>query len=252
VLGQETTISSMKVHDVADFHAEHYRPGNIVVAAAGLVDHDQVVDGLARRLGRRSGGKAPIRAAPGGAALARLDVARETEQAHLTVAVAAPDRDDDDRHAMAIIEHVIGGGMSSRLFQAIREERGLAYSVYSYRLSFKGAGALALYAGTSPANAAQVLELMEAEIARIGSEGITAEEMEAAKSHVRGAMALGLEDSGARMSRIGHARLVHGRVLSLDEIYDRLASMTLDQINDVAARWLRGPRTVATVGPATS
>ncbi len=249
VLGDEDTVSAMTATDVARFHGHHYRPGNIVVAAAGALEHDRIVERVAARLGARSGGSAPERSAPTSAAVPNLAVERDTEQAHLVVAVAGPDRDDEDRHAMAVVEHVLGGGMSSRLFQSIREDRGLAYSVYAYRLGFQGAGALAVYAGTSPASAAQVLDLIGVEMDRLVDRGISAEEMEAARGHIRGAMALGLEDSGARMSRIGHSQLIHGRVLTLAEVDQRLSALTLDQVNDVARRWLSRPRTVVTVGP---
>jgi predicted Zn-dependent peptidase len=248
VLGSAGTVTAMKVPDVAAFHAWHYRPGNVVVAAAGAVDHDRICE-LVSRSRPTSSGSAPSRQPPARPPLARVDVARDTEQAHLVVAVPGPDRDDEDRHALSIVEHVLGGGMSSRLFQSIREERGLAYSVYSYRLGFQGAGALAVYAGTSPEQAGAVLALIEEEIDRVASEGITASELDAALGHIRGSMALGLEDSGARMGRIGHAQLVHGRVLTLDEIEARLAALTLDGVNAVAGRWLSGPRTVVTVGP---
>ena len=150
---------------------------------------------------------------------------------------------------MSIVEHVLGGGMSSRLFQSIREERGLAYSVYAYRLSFQGAGALAVYAGTSPANTEQVLDLINEEFERIARHGVTKDELESARGHIRGAMALGLEDSGARMSRIGHSQIVHGRVPGLEEIEARLSALTVHQVNAVAARWLSSPRTLACVGP---
>ena len=253
VLGSAPSVSSMDVSDVSAFHAAHYRPGNIVVAAAGRVDHDQVceiVSASLADLGPRTGGSAPSRVAPSQVAVPRLDVVRDTEQAHLAVAVPGPDRDDEDRHAMAIVEHVLGGGMSSRLFQTIREERGLAYSVYSYRLGFNGAGAVAVYAGTSPEQSPAVLSLIEEEIERVAGSGITAAEFEAARSHIRGSMALGLEDSGARMGRIGHSELIHGRVLTIDEIEERLAALTLDAVNEVARRWLSRPRTVVTVGPS--
>ncbi|HET9078826.1 MAG TPA: pitrilysin family protein [Acidimicrobiales bacterium] len=250
VLGDAATVSAMTPDEVAGFHRSHYRPGNIVVAAAGAVDHDRVVERIAGRLDGRHGGSAPARSSPTGVARPSLAVARDTEQAHLAVAVPGPDRSDEDRHAMSIVEHVLGGGMSSRLFQSIREERGLAYSVYAYRLGFQGAGALAVYAGTSPGQIGQVLDLVGSEIDRVAEQGITAEEMEAARGHMRGSMALSLEDSGARMSRIGHSQLVHGRVLTLDEIETRLDNLTLDHVNEVAARWLSAHRTVVTVGPA--
>ena len=139
--------------------------------------------------------------------------------------------------------------MSSRLFQSIREERGLAYSVYAYRLAFQGAGALAVYAGTSPTHGSEVLDLIQAEMERLVASGLTADELDKARGHIRGSMALGLEDTGARMSRIGHSQLVHGRVLSLEEIEGRLTALNLDHVNKVASRWLSEPRTVACVGP---
>jgi predicted Zn-dependent peptidase len=249
VLGEEATIGAMPVETLASFHTAHYQPVNIVVAAAGDVDHEAITAGVAARLAGRSGGAGPARQPPSAPAMSRVVLPRPTEQVHLAVAVPAPDRDDEDRHAMSIAEHVIGGGMSSRLFQSIREERGLAYSVYAYRLGFQGAGALAVYAGTSPAHTTEVLDLIHTELDRVASAGITQEELDAARGHVRGAMALGLEDSGARMSRIGHSQTVHGRVLSLEEVEGRLQALTVDHINEVAARWLPRGRTTACVGP---
>jgi predicted Zn-dependent peptidase len=252
VMGDHDTVSAMTVDAVAAFHRDHYRPGNIVVAAAGLLDHDRVLDGLARHLGDRRGGEAPSRKPPDRPARDRARLSRPTEQAHIAIAVPAPDRHDEERHAASMVEHVLGGGMSSRLFQSIREERGLAYSVYSYRLAFDGAGALAVYAGTVPSSSKEVQDLIHAGIEQMAADGLTQAELDSARGHVRGAMALGLEDSGARMSRIGHGQLVHGRVLSLDEVEARLAALTLDQVNDVASRWLSRPHTTAVVGPAGS
>ncbi|MGH9114814.1 MAG: M16 family metallopeptidase [Acidimicrobiales bacterium] len=251
VLGDQETVSRMTVEDIAAFHHAHYRPANVVVAAAGRLDHDRVVGEIGSRLGGRRGGGSPSRSAPEGASRRQRSVLRRpTEQAHLAVAAPAPDRDVEERHALSFGEHVLGGGMSSRLFQSIREERGLAYSVYSYRLAFEGAGALAVYAGTSPSNAAEVLDLVGAEIERVGRDGVTAQELASAQGHIRGAMALGLEDSGARMSRIGHGQTVHGRVLTIDEVESRLAALSLDEVNDAARRWLGGGLpTVAWVGP---
>jgi predicted Zn-dependent peptidase len=249
VLGEQVTVDAMSVADVAAFHTAHYRPANIVVAAAGRLDHDQIVDGLGARLSGRSGGVAPARERPSLPPLSRVVLSKPTEQVHLAMAAPGPDRDDEDRHAMSIIEHVLGGGMSSRLFQSIREERGLAYSVYSYRLAFQGAGALAIYAGTAPAHAAEVLDLIRAEVERVVTKGLTAAELDSARGHIRGSIALGLEDSGARMSRIGHSQMVHGRVLTLDEIDARLTALDLDHVNEVASRWLSGPSTLACVGP---
>ncbi|HUE58364.1 MAG TPA: pitrilysin family protein [Acidimicrobiales bacterium] len=249
VLGEADTIAGMTRDDIAAFHREHYLPGNIVVAAAGELDHDQLVDRLASRLPGRAGGSATRRAAPA-VPPARLEVLRRrTEQAHLAVAVPAPDRDSEERHAMSIVEHILGGGMSSRLFQSIREERGLAYAIFAYRLGFQGAGALGVYAGTSPDKAGEVRDLILDELHTVADEGITQLELDSARSHIRGSMALGLEDSGARMSRIGHSQLVHGEVLPVEQVERRLAELSLDEVNEIAKKWLAHPPTVACVGP---
>jgi predicted Zn-dependent peptidase len=139
--------------------------------------------------------------------------------------------------------------MSSRLFQEIRERRGLAYSVYSYRSSYEGAGTLAIYVGTSPSKARDVLGLIEAELDGLVDHGITGRELTMAKSHLLGSLALSLEDSGARMSRLGRSQLVHGRVPPVDELERRLQGVTIADVNRVIGEVLAGPRVVAGVGP---
>ncbi|HLY81629.1 MAG TPA: pitrilysin family protein [Acidimicrobiales bacterium] len=249
VLGDEGTIAGMARGQIADFHAHHYRPGNIVVAAAGDLDHDKVAAGLERRFAGRLGGAGPQRSGPQQPPQSLAIAHRPTEQAHIVVGVAALDRDDDDRYALAVLNHVVGGGMSSRLFQEIRETRGLAYSVYSYRASYEGTGAFAIYAGTGPGKAREVIQLMHAELDRVVDAGITDRELTMAKSHLRGSMALSLEDSGARMSRLGRSQLVHGRVQGLDEVDGRLGAVTLADVGRVARSLLGGRRVLAVVGP---
>ncbi len=249
VLGEEPTIRAMSPEAIGGFHRRHYRPANMVFAAAGALHHGAVLDGVARRMNGATGGDRPPRQPPGGGSRLRLVLERPTEQAHLVVGVPAPARDDPQRHAASILDHILGGGMSSRLFQSIREDRGLAYSVYSYRTSFEGAGALAVYAGTSPSQAGQVLALINEELDRIATDGVTDAELAAARSHLRGSLALGMEDSGARMSRIGHSQLIHERVPSLDEVVDRLVSVSAADVNQVATDLLSADRTVTVVGP---
>jgi predicted Zn-dependent peptidase len=251
VLGDEHTVSGLDRQRIAAFHGHHYRPGNIVLAAAGDLDHDQVAAGIERRFSGPSGGGAPLRKAPSGSPQPVSVVNRPTEQAHLVVGVTGPDRDDDDRFALTIINHVLGGGMSSRLFQEIREERGLAYSVYSYRSAYEDTGALAVYAGTAPGRVGEVLDLIDAEFDRLLADGVTDRELAGAKSHLNGALALSLEDSGARMSRLGHSQLVHGRVPSIDEVDSRVADVTSADVERVISRVLSSPRVLAVVGPFT-
>ncbi|MGH7751019.1 MAG: M16 family metallopeptidase, partial [Candidatus Dormibacteria bacterium] len=192
VLGDAGTVTEMTRDQVMDFHRHHYRPVNVVVAAAGAVDHEELVAGIQERMGERSGGEPPARHVPSGAGRPSVVVNRPTEQAHVVVGVPGPGRDDDSRYALAILDQALGGGMSSRLFQTIREERGLAYSVYSFHQGFDGVGAVGVYAGTSPELATQVLELIHAELDKVAEEGLTKEEIERAKGHLLGSTMLSL------------------------------------------------------------
>ena len=249
VLGDEGTIGAMSRQDIVDFHSHHYRPGNIVFAAAGLIDHDAVVEGVSRRFAGSDGGTSPDRAVPVGPPRPLAVDSRPTEQVHLVLGMRSLDRHDEDRYALAVLNHVLGGGLSSRLFQKVREERGLAYSVYSYRSAFADSGALAVYAGTMPSRVGEVLGLVRAELDDMASAGVTERELEVAKGHLVGEMALSLEDSAARMSRIGRSQLVHGTVLTVDEVAARIARVTLDDVARVAATVLGNDRVVAAVGP---
>jgi predicted Zn-dependent peptidase len=258
VLGLETTVRAATRDQIARFHRQHYRAANIVVTAAGLIEHAGVVDGVVSRLEKASadigrdvllGGSRPGRQAPAATPRRRLVVARPTEQAHVMVGMPGFHRNHPDRQVLNVLDHILGGGMSSRLFQSIREERGLAYSVYSYRSGYEGTGDFAVYAGTAPAKAPEVLKLITEELDKMASQGASERELRAARSHVRGATALGLEDSGARMSRLGRSQLAHGRVPSLAELDDQIAAVTTDDLSRVAAAVLGGPRSLVVLGP---
>ena len=249
VLGDEQTIGAMSRSDIADFHALHYRPGNIVFAAAGQLEHEAVVDGVERRFAGTEGGSAPARTMPTSPPRPLAVDPRPTEQVHLVLGMRSLDRHDVDRYALALVNHVLGGGLSSRLFQKVREERGLAYSVYSYRSAFADVGALGIYAGTMPARADEVLELANIELDDMATSGITRRELEVAKGHLVGELALSLEDSAARMSRIGRNQLVHGAVLTVDEVVEHIAAVTLDDAARVAGKVLGNERVLAVVGP---
>ena len=249
VLGDESTITAMSRDDIRSFFAHHYRPRNIVMAAAGLLDHDALVAGVEARFAGGDGGSAPARTAPVAPPQAVRVVERSTEQAHIVLGMPALDRNDDDRYVLSVLNHVLGGGMSSRLFQEIREERGLAYSVYSYRAGYEGAGALAVYAGTAPRHVDEVLGLIRAEVDRMAKHGISPRDLDLAKGNLIGTMVLSLEDSGARMSRLGRSQLVHGRVLTFDELVGAIDAVTVDAVARVAERVLGQPRVLAVVGP---
>ena len=249
VLGDASSIEAMGREDISAFHAEHYRPGNVVFAAAGRLDHGAVVDGIERRFVGRSGGSAPERDAPSIPPRSLAVDRRATEQVHLVVGMRALDRHHDDRYALAVVNHALGGGASSRLFQSVREERGLCYSVYSYRCAFEDAGALAVYAGTMPSRVDEVLDVVGQEIDSMASAGITSHELEVAKGHLVGELALSLEDSAARMNRIGRSHLVHGRVEPMDEVTARIEAVTLADAGRVAEHVLGSEAVLAVVGP---
>jgi len=249
VLGTAESISAMGREAIAGHFSSHYRPGNLVLAAAGRLDHDEVTAGLERRFGANDG-ELPHRTVEELAEPRSQIVSnRRTEQSHLVVGMRALSRGDDDRFALSALNQILGGGMSSRLFQEIREQRGLAYAVYSYRSSYVESGALAVYAGTAPSRTTEVLTLIGEELDKLAQDGITEHELALAKGHLKGSLALALEDSGSRMNRIGRAELVHNEVLTVSELVERTDAVTQDDVRRVAERVLGNERVVALVGP---
>jgi predicted Zn-dependent peptidase len=253
VLGTAATIEAMGRDDIRGYFHGRYRAPSIVVAAAGNLDHDHIAKGVERRYlssadARGDGGATARRAVELGPAR-RLSVThRSTEQAHVVVGSAALPRDDDDRFALGVLNQILGGGMASRLFQEVREKRGLAYSVYSYRSAYLETGMLAVYAGTAPARVHEVLGVIHGELDRI-TEGVTDHELRVAKGHLKGSLALGLEDSGGRMTRIGRSELVHGAVLSFEELIARTEAVGHDDLARVIDRVWANRRVTAVIGP---
>ncbi|HEX8769286.1 MAG TPA: pitrilysin family protein, partial [Acidimicrobiales bacterium] len=251
VLGDRSTITAMSRDQIDAYFRSHYRPSGLVLAAAGNLDHDHVVDGLQSRFAGAPGPR-PARQEPMLMPARPLAVfERPTEQAHLVVGSRAISRNDDDRFAFSILNQVLGGGSSSRLFQEIREKRGLVYSVYSYRMAYAETGALAIYAGTSPARAPEVLELIDNELDRLVQDDVTERELEVARGNVKGSLALSLEDSASRMSRLGRSQLIHGSVMPFDELAARTDAVTTADVRKLAERVLGVERSLAVVGPFT-
>jgi predicted Zn-dependent peptidase len=251
VLGGHESIGAMTRDEVAGYHAQHYHPSNVVVAAAGNLNHQEVVGLVEKHMAGRAGERPPRPRPSFTPATPAAVLRRETEQAHIGLAVRGLAVDDPDRYALTLLNQVLGGGMSSRLFQEVRERRGLAYSVYSYRASYAETGALALYAGTTPARVDETLEVLHAELDRItGDRGVSDRELDAAKGHLTGSMALGLETSASRMHRLGRSQLTLGAVPTLDELVATVNAVTPDDIARVVDRvLLDAPRTLAVVGP---
>jgi predicted Zn-dependent peptidase len=255
VAGTEATIESVTRDQIAQYHALHYRPSNVVVAVAGNVEHDEVVAQVEAMLPAGATDRPPrLDGADGRAPEPVALVDRPHEQAHLVLGTRSLRRDDPDRWALAVLDQVLGGGMSSRLFQEVREKRGLAYSVFSYRAAFEETGALAVYAGTAPERAAETLAIIGAELDRLVAEGgVSEKELVGAKGHLTGSLALSLESSSSRMHRIGRAELMMGEIPSLDEVVAKVEAVGADDIARVIERVLGpGDRTLAAVGPVAS
>ena len=249
VLGTPPSVESLGQLEIRTFFDEHYRAGNLVVAAAGDVDHDRLAVEVNTRFAGRSGGASPTRVAPSRPGAALTVHERPTEQVHLVVGMRAPGRHAPERWPLAVLNHVLGGGISSRLFQEVRERRGLAYSIWSERTHYEEVGSMTVSVGTAPEHAREVLALVHGELDRMGETGITARELTVAKGHLRAETLLSLEDSGARMSRIGSSLLLHGQVLEVDEVLAKVDAVSVDDVATVAAALVTETRTLSVVGP---
>jgi len=255
VLGTVDTIESMGRAAIAGYYRRRYRPDSLVVAAAGNLDHSALVRHVKKAFADvpveadrtpaapRIGGRAPRFIA------STSVVRRPTEQANLVLGMPGMHRLDDRRFALGVLNAALGGGMSSRLFQEVREKRGLAYSVYSFTSQYADTGLFGVYAGCHPKRATDVLELCREQLAIAASGGITDEELERGKGQMRGGLVLGLEDTGSRMSRLGKSELVYGELMTVDEILRHIDAVSLDDVQMLAFDLLRGPTALAVIGP---
>ncbi len=248
-LGTRGSIEAMTRDEIGDFHKSWYRPANLVVAAAGDLDHESVLDGVVGCLAGRSRGGRPERARPTDSMRPLTVVTRPTEQAHVAIGWRGVHHDDPARYALLIANHALGGGLSSRLFHEVREKRGLAYSVFSTPSSYADCGSIVVYGGTIPERAGELVAVIDDVIDQTLQDGITPEEHRVALGYLEGSLVLGLEDSGSRMARLGSSELVRGKIIPLDEHIERLRSVTLDDVHSVLKRFFGGPRCLATVGP---
>ncbi|MCU1351685.1 MAG: Peptidase [Acidimicrobiales bacterium] len=251
VLGTPASIGGMDRDTIAGFFDRHYRADNLVLAAAGDLHHEQVVDAARTRFAHADGGVRPARIAPDGPSVPMALLRRPNEQAHLVLAWPAFSLHDPDRRALSVLNQVLGGGLSSRLFQEIRERRGLTYSVYSYASLYHDAGLLLAYAGTGPERISEVRRLIVAEVDRLRADGISEHELEVATGYLTGSLLLSLEDSGSRMARLGSQMVERGRLVPVDEQLADLRAVTVDDVARVAARVLDAAPTVCAVGPVT-
>ena len=260
ILGSVKSIKGMSRATVFNYYKKRYQPSDLVIAVAGNLKHKKVVDLVSRAMARdgfldvpNSGyeiRKSAHVKAPTKARVGLLN--RKTEQAHLFLGMESVARDDHRRFAMSVLSAALGGGMSSRLFQEIREKRGLAYSVYSYAQQFAGSGVIGFYAGCNPTKARDVVAIIRDVLHDVAHNGLTHEEVARAQGAVKGTLVLSQEDTGSRMSRIGKSELVYGENLGFDQILQEISNVSNEEIRAVAGEFLTKSPTLAVVGPYKS
>lgn len=251
ILGTEESIGALSREKIMSFLSEHYAPDNVVIAVAGKIKHEDVVAKLTDQFGTfKRGGRRVLEGTPVGQKVEYYQK-KDTEQMHILLGVPGLGQDDDDIYAMHIFNNILGGGLSSRLFQEIREQRGLAYSVYSYHATYVDAGLFAVYAGTSPKNTKEVIECILQELKEIRQQGISESELARTKAQIKGGLYLGLEAVSSRMSRLGKTELTYNRVLSPEEVVGKLEKVTLEDVSRLIGRlWQREKISIMTLGPA--
>ncbi|WP_223249460.1 M16 family metallopeptidase [Williamsia muralis] len=257
VIGSAESITDMTRTQIKSFHGRRYTPDKMVLSVAGNVSHADVLAAVRSTFaGHLDGGAAPAPIRVGSktiGGLPSLELSyRDTEQVHILLGVRAPGRGNPDRWALSVLNTALGGGLSSRLFQEIRESRGLAYSVYSSVDSFADIGAFSVYAGCSPDHLAEVVTVTGEILSQVAREGITEEELVRAKGSLIGGMVLGLEDSQSRMHRNGRGEINYGKQLSVEQTLRKIERVTVSDTSRVAGELLSRPMGAAVVGPYRS
>ena len=256
ILGTIDSIKGMSRNTVFNYYKKKYLPQDLVVAVAGTIKHKRVVAMVEEALSRDNFldelGAPVLRPNTPVKNSKQQSVGllyKKSEQAHMFYGMEGVARADDRRFAMGVLSAALGGGMSSRLFQEIREKRGLAYSVYAYAQQFAGSGVLGFYAGCNPTKAIEVVEIIRSVLSDVADNGMTHEEIERAKGAVRGSLVLSQEDSGSRMSRIGKNEIVYGQVMDFDDILKAISRVSATDIREIAGEFLVKTPTLALVGP---
>ncbi len=256
VIGRADVVGALTREQLRGFHTERYAPTDVVISAAGSVDHDALVE-----MARAACPQAPSAQPDSGDAQAgepRFErrvrfLRKETEQYHLCLGGRGMAHDDKRRFALRVLDNVLGGGASSRLFQEVRERRGLAYSVFSFSNLYSATGEVGLYVGTRPENLAEALKVIAAELKRFVREPADAQELERSRENAKGRLALSLESTAARMNRLGASVLNDLPILSVEEIIARIDAVTADELCELAGELFRGQElSVAAIGPDES
>jgi predicted Zn-dependent peptidase len=254
IIGRAPVIAQTPPDDIARFHASRYVPDNVVIAAAGAIEHEALVDLAART---SAAGDSPVAStAPAGPPAPATTVPhrcferKETEQYHVCLGGAGLSRHDDRRFALRVLDTIFGGTSSSRLFQEVRERRGLAYAVYSFTSAYQDTGQVGLYVGTRAENVTEALAVVGSELTRLREQPATDEELARAKENLKGRVVLALESTGARMNRLGSEVLAEAQLLSLDEVVERIDAVSLEDLAALVDElWAPERLSAAGIGP---
>jgi predicted Zn-dependent peptidase len=252
IIGRAQVIAEVPPDEIASFHATRYAPGNVVIAAAGAIDHEGLVELVAERIRAASGATAPAPppAPPSDGSVTRRFERKDTEQYHVCLGGRGLSRHDDRRFALRVLDTIFGGTSSSRLFQEIRERRGLAYAVYSFTNGYQDTGQVGLYLGTRTDNLDEAMATVGGELRRLTEEPVTDEELHRAKENLKGRIVLSLESTGARMNRLGSEVLAGAPLLSLDEVVARIDAVTTEDLTLLAHElWVPERLSAAGIGP---
>ena len=249
VIGSRETVSACEAGALRAFHGDRYVAGDLVVAAAGSVDHEAIV-ALAERIELPAGHGPASPAPPAGPQPRRRFLVKDTEQVHLALGAPGVARDDERRHALRVLDTILGGTSSSHLFQEVREKRGLAYAVYSFTAQHAGTGQVGIYVGTRPDNLAVATRVIADELDRLRQDGVATRDLDRARDNSKGRAVLALESTSARMNRLGSSVLAGLPLLSLDEILERIDAVTADDVNDLLRELFEPARlSAAGIGP---
>lgn len=249
VLGTESSIAAITRDDVAGFFRRWYQPSNLVITGAGNVDHDELVEAVGQRFGAAISNGSPERTSPGTQVVAEYFEERPVEMVQVALGWHGPAAGSADRYAMGVLNHVLGTGPSSRLFQHVREERGLTYSISSSIAQYTDSGAFAIQCGTAPSNAGEVIDVIRQDVHQMADGGITPDELARAKRAIRGGLLLGLEDSSSRGARLGVSEVLRGHVTPIVEHLSLIDAVTLDDVLRVARSVFKAQSALVAVGP---
>jgi len=248
ILGTTTTVKGLDQPKLLDYHSGRFHAGNMVLSAAGNLEHDQFVQAIAEKFSPLNAGQALTELpAPQSSARILLKNKKALEQVQICMGVPAPPITDDNRYATLILNTVLGGGMSSRLFQTIREERGMAYSVFSDLSPYRDTGTLCVYAGTSAGKALECIDLILAEFRKLKDELLSDEELTRAKDQIKGNILMGLESSNSRMANLARQEIYFGQFFSADEIIARVEAVQAAQVQQMAERLFNPDRIAVTL-----